>query len=167
MKYIFFNQGMPMRPLKMDGLDDYPNVPAGYVPAAYGPSEEVWRDSMKNLVKLTARTIREYNRPFAYSSKHNVHTTLYGGSYDNGVGPTESLKDDVRRKSKYYNVLSGYMSRFLYNDFYRTFEHWCEYYGDESKGNGSYGQLVENDDFIKEWFDGVEKVFEENNYFKD
>lgn len=123
-------------------------IPEGYAPAAYGSSEEVWHRSMKNLADLTVRTIKELYRSRAYSESYDrLHKTLYGN-------PNDPFNDSIKKRLR-----DDPFGSFRSDRFYNTFNHWCEYYGNDKDNTRSYFDLIEKDDFMKELLDKVEKHF--------
>ena len=147
MRYLFLLDCPFSVQKKMDSWDDEPLVPKGYAPSAYGPSDEVWHNSMRNLIDLTVRTIKDLYNPRAYSESYeHLHRTLYGG-LDNPMPIKERLKGNDR------------FGTFRTDKFYDTFKHWCKYYGNSKDGTQSFGYLTDKEDFMKELLDGVEERF--------
>ena len=121
----------------------------GYSPAAYGSSAEVWENSMNNLVRLTVRTIKDLYNPSAYSESYDSLRDLLWGNPNDSV--STPIVDRLRGDD-----ISGV---FTTNEFYNTFEHWCKYYGSSENHTSSYGQLRDNDDFMKDLLNKVEQRF--------
>ena len=106
-------------------------------------SSEVWNDSMNDLARLTFKTIEDYYNPDRYSrSREDLHSLLWS-----------DIKDRLRGKDR--------AGTFCTDRFFRTFQHWCEYHGNDADRTSSYVQLREHDYFMKELLDKVEARFVE------
>lgn len=126
--------------VKEDSWDDAPLVPKGFAPGPYGSSEEVWNRSVKDLVDVTIKTIVDYYDPKAYTTPEKL---------DELLKPNGNIWQRMRGNDRFYTFTS--------DRFYRTFEHWCKYYGKE-KGIDSYGKLRDNDKFLSGILSRVKKV---------